>query len=165
MTLYLETPEGFVPWNPANPIDGVRYPPNLEDVWDAVDLAAIGLYTPEETLVPDGKQLVSYAVDRVDGVVRFVHTLEDIPPLTVVDFPLTARQIRLGLVRNGVPLSAVQTAIDSLPSPQKDEAQIYWEFSTEVHWEHAMTQALIALVGLTTDEASAMWMVAKDYER
>ena len=78
---------------------------------------------------------------------------------------LTARQLRLGLVRNGIPLSTVQAAIDAMPSPQRDEAQIYWEFSTEIHWEHPMTGALMQLIGLDPADAEVMWMAAKDYER
>lgn len=90
----------------------------------------------------------------------------DPPPSTdPVNYPLSARQLRLGLVRNGVSLATVQATIDALPSPQRDEAQIYWEFSTMINWEHPMTQALMALAGIDAKNAAAMWMVAKDYEK
>lgn len=90
---------------------------------------------------------------------------EPLPSTDPVDYPLTARQIRLGLVRNGVSLATIQATIDALPSPQRDEAQIYWEFSTMIHWEHPMTQALMALAGIDAKNAAAMWMAAKDYEK
>lgn len=87
------------------------------------------------------------------------------PVLGPADFPLTARQLRLGLIRRGISLATVQAAITAIPDvQQRDEAQVYWEFSTVINWSHPMTQALIALVGITTEDAAAMWMAAKDYE-
>lgn len=90
---------------------------------------------------------------------------ESAPSAAPADYPLSARQLRLGLVRNGVSLGKVQATIDALPSPQRDEAQIYWEFSTEIHWGHPMTQSLMALAGISDEAAAAMWMLAKDYEK
>lgn len=89
-----------------------------------------------------------------------------VPPVYgPADFPLTARQLRLGLVRHGVSLGTVEAAIDGIDDAQeRDEAQIYWEFSTHVRWEHPMTQTLMALVGISAEDGAAMWMVAKDYE-
>lgn len=80
-------------------------------------------------------------------------------------FPLTPRQLRLGLVRNGVSLDLVEDAIAAIQDPlQRDEAWIYWDYSTTIRWEHPMTQTLMALVGITQEQATAMWMIAKDYE-
>lgn len=81
------------------------------------------------------------------------------------NYPLTARQLRLGLIRHGISLSVVQAAIDGLPSPNRDEAQVYWEFSTEIHWGHPMTGYLVQLIGLGLEDAATMWLTAKDYER
>jgi hypothetical protein len=42
----------------------------------------------------------------------------------------------------------VQAAIGAIEDDQqRDEAQVYWEFSTVINWSHPMTQALIALAG------------------
>jgi len=80
-------------------------------------------------------------------------------------FPLTPRQLRLGLVRNGVSLDLVEDAIAAIPDVlQRDEAWIYWDYSTTIRWEHPMTQTLMALVGITQEQATQMWMIAKDYE-
>lgn len=94
-----------------------------------------------------------------------VADIPEAPPSSPADYPLTARQLRLGLVRNGVSLGKVQATIDALPSPQRDEAQIYWEFSATINWEHPMTQSLMALAGIPDEAAAAMWMLAKDYEK
>lgn len=79
MTLYLETAAGFQPWA-GEAIDGVRHPLVIEQVWSAQDLAAIGLYKPAAAdPVPEGKIIVSTSVERVEGVVKYVHALEDAP--------------------------------------------------------------------------------------
>lgn len=113
----------------------------------------------KEGLTPE---IENFFVENPDFAVTEADPVPDPAP---GDFPLTARQLRLGLVRNNIPLATVQAAIDAMPSPQRDEAQIYWEFSTEIHWEHPMTGALMQLIGLDPADAEVMWMAAKDYER
>lgn len=118
----------------------------------------------------------TYHVDDNDGLTPDVQAWlmehpefplpEYVPPapLGPEAYPLTARQMRLGLVRGGVSLKAIQTAIDNLPNPARDEAQIYWEFSTIVKWGDATMQSILAAAGLDTESATAMWLAAKDYE-
>lgn len=80
-------------------------------------------------------------------------------------YPLTARQLRLGLIRHGISLASVRAAINGIADiTQRDEAQVYWEFSTTINWDHPMTQTLMGLMGIGTEAATAMWMAAKDYE-
>lgn len=87
------------------------------------------------------------------------------PPSTnPADYNLTARQLRLGLVRHDISLASVEAAINGISDQmQRDEAMIFWGHSTSIHWSHPMTQTLMALVGITTENATNMWMVAKDY--
>lgn len=80
--LYLETPEGFAPWA-GEPIGGVVHPRNIEQLWSGAELAAVGLYTPVQPAVPEGKRVASRTVQRIGGVVKFVNTLEDIPAPTL----------------------------------------------------------------------------------
>lgn len=78
--------------------------------------------------------------------------------------PLTAKQFRLGLVRNKISLSTVQAAINNLPTQLlRDEAQIYWEYSNEFDWNHPTTQTLLTSVGFNENTAAAMWLTAKGY--
>lgn len=86
MTLYLEAPAGiFTAWF-GQPINGIRYPRSIESLWLADELAAIGLYDPAPAdPVPDGKISTAVTVDRVEGVVRFVHTLVDRPTPTIAE--------------------------------------------------------------------------------
>jgi len=78
--LYRQTsPDEFAPWA-GEEIDGARHPLSIEQQWSASELAAIDLYLPADAdPVPEGKVAVATDVRRVDGVVKFVHTLEDAP--------------------------------------------------------------------------------------
>lgn len=96
MTLYLETPSGFVVWT-GQPIgegdDAVCHPLHIEQLWSAGALADWGLYVPAEAdPVPEGKVITATTVERVGEVVQFVHVLADAP----VYVPSTPRIFAMG---------------------------------------------------------------------
>ncbi len=78
--LYLENPaDSFSLWS-GEPINGVQYAPNIGDLMSDAELAAIGLYRPADAdPVPSGQRVIGTSVQRVEGVVKYVHALEDIP--------------------------------------------------------------------------------------
>lgn len=85
-------------------------------------------------------------------------------PNIPASFPLSNRQLRLGLIRNGISLASVAAVIAAIPDDvARDEATVWWEYSDTIHWDHPMTQTLIGLMGIPLTDAEAMWMVAKDY--
>ena len=88
------------------------------------------------------------------------------PDPTPADTPLTMRQLRLGLLLiGGFSVSFIQDAINAIPdATQRGVAQIWYDESATVEWGHPMTQQLIAGAGLTTEQAAAMWMQAKDLD-
>lgn len=88
---------------------------------------------------------------------------EPIPEIPA-SYPLSNRQLRLGLIRHGIGLSAVAATIAAIADETaRDEATVWWEYSDLIHWDHPMTQTLIGLMGIPLANAEAMWMVAKDY--
>lgn len=162
MALYLENQNNdFVPWN-GEPIGQARHPLSIETAWTPEELAAVGLYSPVVTEVPAGKTVTSTSVARVGGIVKYVYTYADIPAAQPSDFPLTDRQLRLGLIMNGISLEVIDAAINSIADPlQRTVAKIWWDRSTSIEWDHVMTQSLIELVGITREQASAMWIAAR----
>jgi hypothetical protein len=163
--LYKETTEGVDHWNPAEPIGEVRYPSNIEQLWSAAELANLGLYVPSPAdPIPDGKIVTGTTVQRVGNIVKFVNTLEDAPIPTLSETPLTMRQLRLGLLLiGGFPATFIQDAISAIPdTTDRGIAQIWYDETSVVEWDHPMTQQLIAAAGITTEQAAAMWMQAKD---
>jgi hypothetical protein len=59
---------------------------------------------------------------------------------------ITRRQLRLWLVRHGIPLSAVEAALDELPEPQRTEARIEWEDASVYEPSHPLLAALAGKV-------------------
>ncbi|PZU95575.1 MAG: hypothetical protein DI527_00775 [Chelatococcus sp.] len=62
--------------------------------------------------------------------------------------PITQRQLRLWLTRNGYPLATVQEVIDGLPEPARSEAQIEWEFASEFEPGHPTLVAVATALGI-----------------
>lgn len=72
---------------------------------------------------------------------------------------VTMRQARLALLQAGK-LQLVQTAIDSLPSPQKEAALIEWDYSSEVHRNRAFVQMLSVAIGLNNEQMDQLFINA-----
>lgn len=159
--LYIETQEGFDPWNGA-PINGRKHALSIERDWTPQELAALNLYVPAEAdPIPEGKFATETKVQRIGGVVKFVHTLEDIPAPQPSDKPLSKRQLRLGLIQAGILPSAVRAQIEAIQDPFEREAALTWfDFTDQIEWGHPQTQQFMALVGFTQAQASAMWIAA-----
>lgn len=63
---------------------------------------------------------------------------------------VSARQIRLWLVRNGVSLAQVDAAIDAIPDQlQRDSVRVEWDYAPYVERAHPMLVPLAAALGLT----------------
>lgn len=77
-----------------------------------------------------------------------------VPPVPRV---LTMRQARLVLFTAGL-INAVQTAIDSLPSPDKEKAQIEWDYSNEVQRHNGFVAALGPALGLSEAQIDALFV-------
>lgn len=79
--------------------------------------------------------------------------------LALVPKVVTMRQARLALLSANL-LSAVTTAINSLPSPQKEAAGIEWEYSQTVERNRGFVLTLGAALGLTDLELDNLFTLA-----
>lgn len=163
----------WIEWNKRdqrpNAQDGNKLywlPQNAEEFLSNAELLNYGLYRVDPPdPVPDDVTITGYRIDTVNFKPKQVYEYTVNPPKGPSDFPLTARQLRIGMIRNNVSLTQVQNIINGIPNEKtKDEYQVYWEYSTTVNWSHPITQSLIAAVGLSQSNAAIMWMIAKDYE-
>lgn len=76
---------------------------------------------------------------------------------------LSARQLRLGLLAADIPPSQVSAAIAAMPAgPDKEKAQIEWEYATTFNRMHPLIATVGAALGLTDTQIDAMWLVAID---
>lgn len=71
--------------------------------------------------------------------------------------PLTARQLRLGLLQIGIKPADVAAAISALPEDQRDVAEIEWDYASEYRRDHPLIAALGSSFGLSVDQIDDAW--------
>ena len=81
------------------------------------------------------------------------------PAPPVVPQAVTMRQARLALLGAGL-LSQVDAAIASLPSPQKEAAQIEWEYAAVVQRNSGLVPAMAQALGMTEAQIDALFFLA-----
>lgn len=79
------------------------------------------------------------------------------PPADVT--VVTMRQARLALLAVDK-LSLVNATINSLPSPQREAAQIEWEFASEIRKDSPLITTLAPLVGLSPANVTTLFNTA-----
>lgn len=75
--------------------------------------------------------------------------------------PLSARQLRLGLLKIGIKPSQVDAAIAGLPEEQKEAAEIEWTYASQYQRDHYLIGLLAASFGLTEEAVDAAWRDAQ----
>lgn len=83
------------------------------------------------------------------------------PPAPPVPVPevITMRQARLALLQAGK-LADVDAAILALPSPEKEQAQIEWEYATEIKRDNALVTKLAPALGFDAPALDALFTMA-----
>jgi hypothetical protein len=80
---------------------------------------------------------------------------DDLPELPAVPVSVTARQIRLWLVRHGFQLAQVDAAIDAIPDAQvREEVRVEWDYAPYVERSHPMLIPLAAALGLSESQVN-----------
>ncbi len=88
------------------------------------------------------------------------------PPLTPEAIrsampPLTARQLRLGLISNGITLAMVRANIDAIADPlERETAQVEWDYATQFVRTHPLIVQIAADLSLTPEQVDTMWQAA-----
>lgn len=102
-------------------------------------------------------------VDPLDSVIGSTWNGTSFTPPAPVPTPVpasvTMRQARLALLSAGK-LASVGPAIDAMPSPQKEQAQIEWEFSSTVERHRPLVQAIGPMLGMTEEELDDLFILA-----
>ncbi len=76
--------------------------------------------------------------------------------------PVTRRQLRLTLVRNGISLESVEATIAAMPEGlAKQEAQIEWADASEFSRQHPTLLVVANALSLTDAQVDAMWRQAE----
>ena len=123
---------------------------NYIDHGDHIELD--GQYIPRD---PENSDYVRY-LEWVDAG----NTASSPPPApTPVPQSVTMRQARLALLEAGR-LQAVGAAIAALPSPQREAAQIEWEYAANVERASPFLQGLASALSMDENELDQLFILA-----
>ena len=87
--------------------------------------------------------------------------VQDAPvtPINPVPQSVSMRQARLALLQIGK-LQQINSAITSLPSPQKEEAEIEWQYANEVNRYIGLVSLLAPALGLSETDIDDLFILA-----
>lgn len=73
---------------------------------------------------------------------------------------VSPRQMRSALLLSGFSNQTIVGAISYLSSPQKELAEIAWEYSTSFDRQDATVAAIGIIIGLNSDQLDELWNLA-----
>lgn len=111
-------------------------------------------------LQADAASMGTPLTTHADMLAAWVDSYEPPAPEPVpVPAKVTMRQARLALLAAGK-LAAVSAAINALPSPQKEAAQIEWEYSNEVQRHNGFVSQLGPILGMSPAALDQLFITA-----
>lgn len=111
--------------------------------------------------IPKGKQVSSTSVKIVGGVPTYVHVLEDIPPESITPDPVSARQLRLSLLQNGITSQDVIDMINLIEDPmQREAAHIEFEYAVQFERHNPLLLQIANALELTEATVDDWWETA-----
>jgi hypothetical protein len=103
--------------------------------------------------------LHTWEVRDESGELIGINQSADLTP--AVPESVSARQIRLWLVRQGISLASVDAAIDAIPDQlQRDSVRVEWDYAPYVERSHPMLVPLAAALGLTEQQVDQAFIEA-----
>lgn len=125
----------------------------IGDITDPNILANAGYLTirsdtpeqPANTIEDTSQRIIN-----VDGnYVDIIRTWVDIP--TIIPDSISARQVRLWLLDNGIFLTQVDNAIDTIEDTLlKEKTKVEWEYAPYIERNHPLIESLAQYLGLTS---------------
>lgn len=73
---------------------------------------------------------------------------------------ITPRQARQALILNGISLSEIDAALDSLPEPTKSLAKAEWEYSIAFQRNRPLVAQVGQMLGWTSQQLDDLWKFA-----
>ena len=111
----------------------------------------------------DGREFV----EAGDAGIGWLHDGQDFaPPPETLPVPprvVTMRQARHALLEGGI-YSAVADAIAALSSPDREKAEIDWEYATEVRRDAPLIGALKGTLGLSETQIDDLFLLAATFD-
>lgn len=118
-----------------------------------VEIDGIEMFVPDDM---DNRHRQMVAEWEADGntIPAYVPAPEPLPPLT-------ARQLRLGLVAASILPSQVDAAIAAIPdAADRAVAEIEWEYASQFERDHPLIEQVGIALGLSPEQIDTMWQEA-----
>ena len=96
-----------------------------------------------------GEIITFEVIDKTEEQLRAERTPEKI----------TARQLRSSLILTGINLSVIDSIIATLPQPQRDLAQVDWEYSTNFYRNNTMINQIAGALKLTAEQVDEIFIL------
>ena len=165
--LYREKSPGvFGTWG-GEPINEIRYPANIEQIWPKEDLAELGLFhEPVNPGVPEGKVSTGQTIALVNGTLTIVHTLVDAPPPPEPPPPsfqdLQRPPFLFMMQKMGITETQVEGLISEMPEGDaRDLALIVFKNQQTFKRDNSLLNMLTAAAGLTSEQVDTAWRAAE----
>lgn len=106
---------------------------------------------------PEDHGRVIYAAALAMGPAPYVEPPAPLSPTPI----LTRRQLRLGLLANGITTAQVEAVSAAMPTEvDREMAQIEWADASQYERAHPLVDQIGAAMSLTPEQIDAMWMAA-----
>ena len=124
-----------------------------------------GAHRVDGDFVYDGDTLISEKLGNAEAITK-EQALQMIGDADLVGDalplpPLSASQVRLGLLANGITTAMVDASIAAIEDEaEKEAARIKWEYAASIGRNEPLVAAIGASLGLTDEQIDAMWQQA-----
>jgi hypothetical protein len=141
--------------------DGTQYPhPHWFDGATDEQLTSLGITRHNDAIKPAYEATTQKLIILDSGEYSIVDlTLAELDARKVQS--VSMRQARLALLGAGI-LGQVQPFIDSLLSPEKEAAQIEWEYAASVERTSPLVTGLVASLGLSDADLDNLFQTASE---
>lgn len=134
-------------------VGDVQHSWQVVELWSDADLAEIGVYRVAPATAPDGYQIVSASIHRVNGVVTQVAVTAPLPPPIL---KASARQIRLAMN-----LLGLREDIEQYVASQDRDVQDSWQWTTEFESNHPFLVGAAEQMNKMPEDVKALFFLAQ----
>jgi hypothetical protein len=108
----------------------------------------------------DSNVSIFFDVELTESQYQILNTIVQDHVNTDTIKSVTPRQMRIALVMSNIPISNVETVIDSLPEPDKSVVRITWEYSIEFQRSNPLIASLGPALGLSETQIDQLFTLA-----
>lgn len=116
-----------------------------------IEIYGVEMFVPDDMANSDRQMIAEW-----EAAGNTIPAYEPPPPPPLA--PLTRRQLRLGLLANGITTADVEVAIAAIPDPMdRAVAEIEWADASTYERDHPLIEQVGSALGLSPEQIDTMW--------